>query len=68
MEMIQHLKEQQREAEEIALAAAAQFENDNTPVERGEKAKAVSTAESWIIQERKTRGYRFTSHSQCHHH
>ena len=55
MEMIQHLEEQQREAEEIALAAA-QFENDNTPVGRGEKAKAVSTAESWIIQERRMRG------------
>ena len=52
MELIQHLEEQQRQADEIALEAV-QYEYENTPMGRGAKAKA---------------GEQLTTYDQCNHH
>jgi len=50
-EWIQHLEEQQREAEEIALAAT-EYEYQNTPIGRGIKAKAGEQLNRGIYDEK----------------
>ena len=51
LEWIQHLEEQQREAEEIALAAT-EYEYQNTPMGRGIKAKAGEQLNRGIYDEK----------------
>jgi hypothetical protein len=51
LEWIQHLEEQQREAEEIALAAT-EYEYQNTPIGRGIKAKAGEQLNRGIYDEK----------------